>query len=273
MKDKKHSALLTISEFSRISEISRKALIFYDNTGVFSPKYTAPNGYRYYAHEQIYVISVVNILKELGMPLSQIKEYTSGITPENAASLLKSQGIRLRRKIAELQSIQDMLDIRRKKLKEGCDENTDTVQVRHFEETPVFVSDDFRAERAHLPDDIWLGFYMKCKEKDVSFGYPEGYLVPENDLLKEQTNQVTNILAYVNDAQYANRIIPTGDYVTACGRGGLEDAADIYRRLFQFIRNECFRISGNAYEERLIDEVGSTEKNGQIIRIRIPVHI
>ena len=66
---------LTISEFSKISEISRKALIFYDNIGLFSPEYTAPNGYRYYSHEQIYVISVITLLKELGMPLSEIKFY------------------------------------------------------------------------------------------------------------------------------------------------------------------------------------------------------
>lgn len=39
---------LTISEFSKISEISRKTLIFYDNIGLFSPEYTASNGYRYY---------------------------------------------------------------------------------------------------------------------------------------------------------------------------------------------------------------------------------
>ena len=54
MKIQEKDNYLTISEFSRISEIKRKALIFYDNTGVFSPKYTAPNGYRYYTHDQIY---------------------------------------------------------------------------------------------------------------------------------------------------------------------------------------------------------------------------
>lgn len=79
MKQNQH--LLTISEFSRISEVKRKTLIFYDTIGVFCPKYTAPNGYRYYAHEQIYVISMIQILKELGIPLSKIKDYTADITP------------------------------------------------------------------------------------------------------------------------------------------------------------------------------------------------
>lgn len=109
MNKQKTDRYLTISEFSRISEVKRKALIFYDNTGVFSPKYTAHNGYRYYSHDQTYVIAVINVLKELGMPLSEIKEYTANITPENAISLLKEQEKNLNSKIEELQSIQDII--------------------------------------------------------------------------------------------------------------------------------------------------------------------
>lgn len=45
MQEKNRDGLLKISEFSKIAEISRKGLIFYDNIGVFSPEYTAPNGY------------------------------------------------------------------------------------------------------------------------------------------------------------------------------------------------------------------------------------
>ena len=67
------------------------------------------NGYRYYSHDQIYVIAVINVLKELGMPLSEIKEYTANITPENAISLLKEQEKNLNSKIEELQSIQDII--------------------------------------------------------------------------------------------------------------------------------------------------------------------
>ena len=46
MQEKCRDGLLKISEFAKIAEVSRKALIFYDNIGVFSPIYTAPNGYR-----------------------------------------------------------------------------------------------------------------------------------------------------------------------------------------------------------------------------------
>ena len=88
----KGNRYLTISEFSKISEVSRRALIFYDNIGLFSPEYTGENGYRYYSHEQIYSIFVINILKESGMSLQEIKAFLQGCTPKSAAMLLQKQG-------------------------------------------------------------------------------------------------------------------------------------------------------------------------------------
>ena len=38
MSKEKKNNLLMISEFSKIAEVSRKALIFYDKIGVFSPR-------------------------------------------------------------------------------------------------------------------------------------------------------------------------------------------------------------------------------------------
>ena len=40
---------------------------------------------------------------------------------------------------------------------------------------------------------------------------------------------------------------------------------------FAFIKKKNCLITGNAWEERLIDEVGSSEKDDQVTRIRIPV--
>ncbi len=271
MKKNKNDNYMTISEFSRISEIKRKALIFYDNIGVFSPKYTAPNGYRYYTHDQIYVISVINVLKELGMPLSEIKEYTTNISPENAISLLKEQETKLNDKIKELRSIQDMLGIKLQKLEEGVSSKINTVLIQHFDETPIFLSDSFSADRHNIPDDIWLGFYMKCKQQQISFGYPEGYLIKTENLSHGQISSISNIIAYVPDQKYANSTIPAGHYVTAYGTGGLDDTKEIYDQLFSFVKENNCRITGDAYEERLIDEVGSSKKDCQMTRVRVRV--
>lgn len=129
----KKNNYLTISEFSKISEVSRKALIFYDNAGLFSPEYTGENGYRYYSHEQIYMISVINILKELGMPLNEIKTYMQTPSPSQAVWLLENQEHILSQKIEHLRRIQDMLIAKKEKLKEGIRTDLSEIKLLHRE--------------------------------------------------------------------------------------------------------------------------------------------
>ena len=43
----KKESFFSISEFSKLSDISRKALIFYDKAGLFPPARVDENGYRY----------------------------------------------------------------------------------------------------------------------------------------------------------------------------------------------------------------------------------
>ena len=46
--------LFSIGELSKLQNISRQTLIFYDKIGLFRPAYTDPdNGYRYYSSSQL----------------------------------------------------------------------------------------------------------------------------------------------------------------------------------------------------------------------------
>lgn len=66
---------LTSGQFAKVLGISKDTLFHYDRLGILSPEFTAENGYRYYSINQIDVFKVIAILKELEMPLKEIKEY------------------------------------------------------------------------------------------------------------------------------------------------------------------------------------------------------
>lgn len=264
---------LTISEFSRISEVSRKALIFYDNIGLFSPAYTGENGYRYYSHEQIYIITVITILKELGTPLNQIKGYMKNISPQKAIELLEHQEKALSRKIQELCEVQDMLCSKKQKLKLGTLTEPFKIRLIQRSQTPLFLSDPLGHDKTAIPDDAWLAFYMKCKKNGVALGYPEGFLVTKEHLLSGQTAVASHILCHVGKHACSNGSMPSGTYLTCSEPGGFEDTEPIYRRLLEYIKENHFIIAGDAFEERLIDEVGALNKERQLIQVSIPVTI
>lgn len=66
--------MLKIGEFSRLSEVSVKALHHYDQLGLLRPAQVDPStGYRFYQLEQLADVHRIMALKEVGLSLEQIK--------------------------------------------------------------------------------------------------------------------------------------------------------------------------------------------------------
>ena len=76
------AAMYRIGDFSRLAQVSVKALRFYDEIGLLRPAWTDPrSGYRYYAAEQLADLNRVTELKELGLSLAEVVSVGDGRLP------------------------------------------------------------------------------------------------------------------------------------------------------------------------------------------------
>jgi len=88
-----------IGEFARASGVPIKTLRFYDEVGLFRPAGRDPlSGYRRYRPEQLSELAAILALRDLGVPLAEIRGARS--TPRRRA-LLESAQKELRRSIDE----------------------------------------------------------------------------------------------------------------------------------------------------------------------------
>lgn len=88
MKEERHD-LITIGELSRLTGVGAKSLRYYERIGILSPAYVnRENGYRYYAHSQIMLVSAAQFYVEMGIPLSEIHHY---INPETGTINCREQ--------------------------------------------------------------------------------------------------------------------------------------------------------------------------------------
>jgi DNA-binding transcriptional MerR regulator/effector-binding domain-containing protein len=72
------ATLLTIGDFSRMTHLSVKALRHYHDMGVLEPAVIDPStGYRSYATSQVPAAQVIRRLRDLNMPLDQIRAVLS----------------------------------------------------------------------------------------------------------------------------------------------------------------------------------------------------
>ena len=68
-----------ISDFSKASKTTIKTLSYYEKEGLLIPAFVDPyTGYRYYETSQLYDLSKIISLRQLGLSISDIKEIKSG---------------------------------------------------------------------------------------------------------------------------------------------------------------------------------------------------
>lgn len=101
--------LYTIGEFSKLVNISIKALRYYDKINLFKPAYVDPNtNYRFYKDSQIYHLDLIKSLKYIGTPLEEIKEVMELKADDFYAFLTQQEQI-VREKIDYLLEIEHII--------------------------------------------------------------------------------------------------------------------------------------------------------------------
>jgi DNA-binding transcriptional MerR regulator len=98
--------MFRIGDFSRLSQVSVKALRFYDEVGLLKPTYVdRDTGYRYYSVTLLPRLNRILALKELGLPLGEILHLLEGDLPApRVRELLQNRKAEISRRIEREQA-------------------------------------------------------------------------------------------------------------------------------------------------------------------------
>jgi len=103
---------LSIGRFAGLTGISANTLRRYDECGLLSPAFTDPlTGYRLYAVEQLDTGIVVRLLRDLDVPLSELKGLLRSDGSDDVRSLLEHHRERIVERQAELERILRRIDV------------------------------------------------------------------------------------------------------------------------------------------------------------------
>lgn len=179
----------TTGEFARLCNVKKQTLFHYDDIGILSPEIVGDNGYRYYSYQQLEVFSTISMLKELDMPLAEIKSYLDHRNPQGFLRLLEKQQKEVDEKIKELQWLKRFITTKMELTKEGLSIPTGQILLENRPEEYLIVTDykgddEEKAIAAAVTEH--LNF---CHSLDIYSAYAIGGMIP-TECIRQQKGYI-----------------------------------------------------------------------------------
>jgi DNA-binding transcriptional MerR regulator len=251
--------LMPIGRFAAASRLSVRMLRHYDEAGLLRPAWVDPSsGYRYYSHAQAPTAEIIRLLRQLGMPLDEIREILQARDPE----LVRGQLARHRQRIeAQLTSAQRTLTYLERLIQQVDDEGEivayeimvkdvepQTVLSRRgrasMEQVGAWIDQNMGAMMAHLaahgaqiedpPGLIYNSFDSGQDEQEIELYVPLAAPLPDGDA----------IVCYE---------LPGGTAAYALHVGPYEELGAVYQALSEWIQRNGHETAGPPREIYITD--------------------
>lgn len=262
---------LPISAFSKLSGISRKSLIYYDNIGILKPSLVKENGYRYYSYNQLDEVSIIMALKDLDIPLKEIRNYLKNVSPDNLLNLISAQKQKILEELNRLNQMNYIIEQRTINVPVISTIDCNKIFLESSKEELLFLGPDVQFDNNNIENDF-NNFLNYCKSKKLLYGSPLGVYSNYNDIISDKIN-IYNFFYKVhpNLDSIEKTIKPSGLYVIAYDNSYLAYNIKIFNRLDKFIKKNNLRPCGNVYVENISDEIITENPDKYFSKISVKV--
>ncbi|EEH98957.1 MerR family transcriptional regulator [Clostridium tertium] len=262
----------TTGEFAELCGIKKKTLFHYDDIDLFKPEKVMSNGYRYYSKYQLEVFNVISVLKEIGMPLKEIKKFLDKRNPENTLQLLKYEKEQVEKEIHNLKRIQKLLEVKLNLIEVGINSTSELV-LEEKEEEYIVLSNPVNETEDDYDIETYTEHIKYCIDNDLDYGYPVGSIINKENLINRRFDKYSYYFSKVIEKKkYKDLVLkPKGLYLVGYSHGYYDKVYKVYEKMIKYIEENNLRINGYSYEEVLIDEIASSIGDDFVIKISIKV--
>lgn len=262
----------TTGEFARLCGVTKHTLFHYDEMGIFRPSLKGENGYRYYSLPQLEVFHVITTLRELGMPLREIKAYLDRRSPGELVRLLEREEQALTEKLSVLRRMRRLVRRKAALTREAMETDPDTILLKEEDEA-YFVMTPAGSFATSRDTAQALSTHLRwCAEHGISSPYAIGSAIPlEEARAGNFDTGYSHVYTRVDRPPRGVAVCtrPAGTYLTACHVGGYERVGETYGQILRYARDGRLALRGPFYEDSLLDELSVTGYDNYILQMSI----
>lgn len=266
----------TINEVAKLHNISKKALLYYEKKGIFLPAYIdESNSYRYYTSNQFSLLKTIIDLKELGIPLDEVKEYLFNTSSLNSIKFIEKQLNKIEKKKKKLQEIEDAFKDRLEVYEKAY--NLDERYLNHvnFKEITSRKICYVKCENYPLGEEVLLTYrkvinYLKKRRITLSRYYGDIYL---REGFKGKVMENVGVFSLVDEEVQLEdnvKIIPKGNYAYMYKLGGYPDE-EAAKYFMKTIESKNFEIDGDILAFALLDYADTKDVGRMLYEFQVKV--
>lgn len=264
--------LFTTGEFADLCGVKKQTLFHYDDIGLFKPEYKNENGYRFYSVQQAEVFSVIEMLKEIGMSLVEIKDFLHFKNPKQAIELLTEKEKAMKEKIVKMQRTQQIIQNKKKQIEEALRLDFDKFTIEEMEIGSYVLSEDILNCSDKEYTKSIMSFIKYTKQEELDTGYPIGALVRQKQLEAGDYWNYSHLYMRIDQPDFAEPFIKkAGKYVIGYHKGSYVTIPETYEKMKIYLNKEGYSICGDSFEEYVIDEVSVHGEDNYVTKIMIQV--
>jgi DNA-binding transcriptional MerR regulator len=264
------NTMLSIGDFSRMTFLSVKALRHYHDVGLLAPAEIDPDtGYRRYDVAQVPRAQVIRRLRELGMPLDDVRAVVEApdVQARNAAisAHLRRMETELEHTRATVESLRLLLD----------------------EDAPPPIAVEYRtigpmktiAIRDHVDYAVmfdWLDSALTELRSAVGMSRAGvDTALYSNELLEEEHGEIVALIPVESSVEPSGRIeaapLPVIEYAVAVHRGSIENLDRTYAALGAIVAERAIGVQGPIREEYLVGAFETDDETQHVTEVGWPI--
>ena len=251
------SAYLSTGELAKIMGISKHTLFYYDEIGLFCPAIKLDNDYRYYSFLQIDLLHIILILKDLGVSLSEIKDFLEKKDTDALQDLLTREMCSIDAKILLLKRQKNWMKQKLEELKKIPSIDYSAIEIDLWEQKYIYY------QHANSSDDLTIAkmighmrnrFYTLNPKENSTLAF----LQYEEQIKSLDSDEVPSyqdvaLLLSKKPVGFPAKILEGGNYLTIYHIGHWHTIGSTYQRLLRYINQNHLKTTGPFIEQEIID--------------------
>ncbi|MED4351423.1 MerR family transcriptional regulator [Schinkia azotoformans] len=272
----KNVKYLTTGEFAKLCKVNKQTLFYYDQIGLLSPIFKNEKGYRFYSINQIELYYVIDLLKDLGMSLNDIQQYTQNKSPESFLTLMYQKKEEIVKKRQEIEMKEKLIETKIALMKEASQLDFQQITLEHLPEATLYLSRNIENITAEEFVEVITEFIGELNESQLDTGYPIGGITKREQILKGEFSKYSYL--YIEQPHpkepkegYPYFTAVSGDFLIGYHIGDDKTIHNTYKKLLTEMERLDLDLGDYVFEEYIYDTVVKNYKEEYVTKIMIQV--